>query len=221
MSVLQHFVVSRCSGCGAAAQIPVVEIALRPPSCLNSLHSLCFLDERLGLPPFDALAEKLTSPRVYSQLRFRNAQRQGCGDAFCDMGLLDAGDSVCDFAGDSAGRHQPPATALAFYASGERLFQPIQLRARRFHGRTAFFFLNLENLQQTPHGARNSHGSNLRGQGREPVQALGEADSLACRLCEKGAYRVARPQGAVEVRIRARLVSADAHQIFRAGVNRE
>jgi hypothetical protein len=62
------------------------------------------------------------------------------------MYLLDSGDPVGDVAGGGAGRDQPSADASAFHAASESLFQALQLRARRFYGRTAFFFLNLENL---------------------------------------------------------------------------
>ncbi len=112
------------------------------------------------------------------------------GDAFGNTTLFDPGDPVDDFAGCGTGCNQPPAAALAFQVPGERPFQPLQLRARRLHGGTALLFLNFENLQQAPHGARDRHYSNLRGQGSKTLEALGKANPFACRLRQKGAYGV-------------------------------
>jgi hypothetical protein len=165
MSILRHFVSLRLTRGRTPAQKPVIEIPLRTPPRCDAIQSFRLLDKRLCLPPFDALAEELALPNVYDRLRFRNARRQGCGDAFGDNGFLDSGDSVHDFAGRGAGRNHPPAAALTFYAPGECLLELFQFRARCVHGRAALLFLNLENLQQAPHAARNRHQSNLRGQG--------------------------------------------------------
>jgi hypothetical protein len=74
MSVLQHFVASCLSGRRTAAQKPVIEIPLRTPPGFNALQSFRLLNERLGLPPFDALAEELVLSQVHGRLRLRNAR---------------------------------------------------------------------------------------------------------------------------------------------------
>jgi len=216
---LPIFFALRLLGLAPPAQEPVVELSLRAARRLNSLQCLRFLDERLGLPPFDALAEKLAAPRIHGQLCFRDSLRQSRGDAFTSASLLDPRNPVCDLAGDGAGRNQPAAAALTPPAPGERVLQPPEFRTRGFHRRPALVFLNFENLKQAPHGARNCHVLDLRCQRGEAVQTIGEANALAGCLHEKTANGIARAQGAVEIRVRARLVSADAHQILGAGIN--
>ena len=84
MSILQLFVASRVKdligsrlmGRRMAAQKPVIEIPLRTPPGCNVVQRFRLLYERLGLPPFDALAEEVALPQVHGQLRFRNAWRQ-------------------------------------------------------------------------------------------------------------------------------------------------
>jgi hypothetical protein len=56
---VKNFIGCRLRGRRTAAQKPVIEIALCTPSGLNALQSFRFLNKRLGLPPFDALVEKL------------------------------------------------------------------------------------------------------------------------------------------------------------------
>lgn len=198
----------------SAAQEPVVENALRAPASRSCFQNLCLRHERFRLAAFDALAKKIMLSRLQRQLCLRDARRQSGGNAPGRARLLHPSDAVRDFASDGAGRDQPAATAFAFHAPVKRLFQLPEFGARRLQRRTALFFLNLENLQQAPHGARNSHGLNLRGQGGKTAQTFSKADALASRLGEKGADRVAGTQGAVEIRIGARLVSTDAHQIL-------
>ncbi len=75
MRILTHFIASRFARWRTPAQKPVIEITLRAPPCLNAFQSFRLLDERLGLPAFDALAEERLLPQVHGRLRFRNARR--------------------------------------------------------------------------------------------------------------------------------------------------
>jgi len=128
--------------------------------------------------------------------------------------LLDTGQAVGQFARPRTGLDQPPALALAFDGRSHRILQAIQLTQRGFESQTALLLFKLPDAQQTAKGARGSHPLNLRGQRREFIDAVGKADLLARILSHEAPHCASSSQGAVEIRVRARLVGPDPDQIL-------
>ncbi len=81
-------------GSAHPAQKPVVQPLLRAAAGLDFVLGLGLPDQRLRLPAFDTLREKLLLPRACCEFRLRNPRRQRRGVAAGGARLLQAGQSV-------------------------------------------------------------------------------------------------------------------------------
>jgi len=209
--------VSRVRGDGGSAepvQVPVVEALLTAARGLGCVPFFRFFDEGLRLAALDALGQILLASVGRVLFGVGDTGRESGGAAQSCAGLLEACKPVSKFARGGAGSDQAAPAALALDGGDESVLELAERGQSGLQGELALLFFKVENAQEAPQGARDGHGLDLGCQRCQTAQTVGQTRGLKGSLGEKGAHGLAGAQGAVEIWVRARLVGADADQVF-------